>query len=258
MLRASSGSVLPSNRCVACELFARSRLGRLESRDGSARAVLKLDELDCPMDCATRHAHHVPRMVFDPCRSRLVAFPSNTRDSTGSSPKSRQSRQRWESSGVKPRAWDAPHATRQFGAAMSSYPPPPSSTTDGTAPTPDTPQQGAEADSHQAHSQTHPQFAADAAAAAAAVAAAHHGLQALQAAVAAPAQPVPSPSPVTLQTHVSLAEASYLAATDAGPPSASGANSKATRLRRACDMCSQRKVKVRALAKPNLTSPDSS
>lgn len=130
---------------------------------------------------------------------------------------------------------------------MSSYPPPPSSTTDGTAPTPDTPQQGADTDGHQAHSQSHPQFAADAAAAAAAVAAAHHGLQALQAAVAAPAQPVPSSSPVTLQTHVSLAEASYLAATDARPASASGANSKATRLRRACDMCSQRKVKVRAL-----------
>lgn len=132
---------------------------------------------------------------------------------------------------------------------MSSYPPPPSSTTDGTAATPDTAQQGADPDSHQTHSQqSHPQFAADAAAAAAAVAAAHHGLQALQAAVAAPAQPVPSPSPGTLQTHVSLAEASYLAATDARPSSASGANAKATRLRRACDMCSQRKVKVRTSA----------
>jgi hypothetical protein len=69
---------------------------------------------------------------------------------------------------------------------------------------------------------------------------------------------VPSPSPVTLQTHVSLAEASYLAATDGGPPSANGANSKATRLRRACDMCSQRKVKVRAPAKYNPATPDSS
>ena len=116
----------------------------------------------------------------------------------------------------------------------SSYPPPPATTTD--APTPD---QG----------QLHPQYTTDsaaaAAAAAAAVAAAHHGLQALQAAVAAPT-PGQSLSPVTPQ-HPSLTDASYLnvAGSPVGPSPVGGvANSKATRLRRACDMCSQRKVKV--------------
>lgn len=140
---------------------------------------------------------------------------------------------------------------------MSSYPPPPPSAPDGTAPTSDAAhaahavQQGADADSHQshaqahppAHPQSHPQYAADAAAAAAAaaaVAAAHHGLQALQAAVAAPT-PGQSMSPVTPQ-HA-LVDTSFLPV----GPSSEGAtpNPKATRLRRACDMCSQRKVKVR-------------
>ncbi|KAK4243678.1 hypothetical protein C7999DRAFT_44550 [Corynascus novoguineensis] len=94
---------------------------------------------------------------------------------------------------------------------------------------------------------THSLFTTDAAAAA--VAAAHHGLQALQAAVAAPA-PVPSTGTISSQQHASIADASYLTGTNVGQPTAAGANSKAntnskaTRLRRACDMCSQRKVKV--------------
>ncbi len=118
----------------------------------------------------------------------------------------------------------------------SSYPPPPPT----TEATPDPAQQG----------QLHPQYTTDsaaaAAAAAAAVAAAHHGLQALQAAVAAPT-PGQSLSPVTPQHPSSLTDASYLnvAGTPVGPSPVGGvANSKATRLRRACDMCSQRKVKV--------------
>jgi hypothetical protein len=121
----------------------------------------------------------------------------------------------------------------------SSYPPPPPSTTDGNALLPDTAQQGPDAHAYTGH----PQFITDAAAAA--VAAAHHGLQALQAAVAAPA-PVPSPSPVTPH-HAPLPDASSLASagTSLGPSNAlSPHNPKATRLRRACDMCSQRKVKV--------------
>ncbi|KAL2264052.1 hypothetical protein VTK26DRAFT_2838 [Humicola hyalothermophila] len=121
---------------------------------------------------------------------------------------------------------------------MSSYPPPPPSTNDGASSTNDTSQ---DADSHASYT-SHPQFIADAAAAA--VAAAHHGLQALQAAVAAPA-PVPSPNPVTPQ-HAPLQDASSLANVG-GPvgsrPPAQPQNPKATRLRRACDMCSQRKVK---------------
>ncbi|KAK4040425.1 hypothetical protein C8A01DRAFT_35567 [Parachaetomium inaequale] len=118
---------------------------------------------------------------------------------------------------------------------MSSYPPPPSASDGDTAH-----HQGPDSDSHhQTLPQTHPQFTAEAAAAA--VAAAHHGLQALQAAVAAPA-PGPSPSPVTSQ-HASLADPSYLTGSDAGPSPGGSANAKATRLRRACDMCSQRKVK---------------
>lgn len=130
---------------------------------------------------------------------------------------------------------------------MSNYPPPPTtSPSDGVAST-DVAQQGAEADNHQTNAPTHSLFTTDAAAAA--VAAAHHGLQALQAAVAAPA-PVPSTGTIPSQQHASIGDASYLTGTNVGQPTAAGANSKpntnskATRLRRACDMCSQRKVKV--------------
>ena len=167
----------------------------------------------------------------NPCRVSL--FPANIRDSTGSSPKSRQRQ--------PPRIIRSEAVrTRRIRTRMSSsYPPPPPSTTDGNALIPDTAQQGPDAHAYTGH----PQFITDAAAAA--VAAAHHGLQALQAAVAAPA-PVPSPSPVTPH-HAPLPDASSLgsAGTSLGPSNAlSPHNPKATRLRRACDMCSQRKVKV--------------
>ncbi|KAL2163795.1 hypothetical protein VTH06DRAFT_5854 [Thermothelomyces fergusii] len=149
---------------------------------------------------------------------------------------------------------------------MSSYPPPPAApTSDGTGPT-DSAQQGADADNEQTDAPAgHSLFATEAAAAA--VAAAHHGLQALQAAVAAPPPPAPGPgpgpvpvpvqvqvpvtaSPVSSQ-HASLADAAYLAGTNVGQPQlavppgqkANANPAKATRLRRACDMCSQRKVK---------------
>ncbi|KAL2132007.1 hypothetical protein VTI74DRAFT_4313 [Chaetomium olivicolor] len=120
---------------------------------------------------------------------------------------------------------------------MSSYPPPPS-TNDGSGAIADATQQGPDSDRHQTHTQPHPQYTADAAAA---VAAAHHGLQALQAAVAAPPT-VQAPNPVTAQ-HA-LPDGSYLPGVPVGQPApVAGANPKATRLRRACDMCSQRKVK---------------
>ncbi|KAK4136084.1 hypothetical protein BT67DRAFT_454823 [Trichocladium antarcticum] len=125
----------------------------------------------------------------------------------------------------------------------SSYPLPPPSTNAGADPNPDTTQQGPDAHAYPAH----PQFITDAAAAA--VAAAHHGLQALQAAVAAPA-PVPSPSPSPVMPHhAAIPNASALG--NAGPPvglanTLSPVNPKATRLRRACDMCSQRKIKCDA------------
>jgi len=83
---------------------------------------------------------------------------------------------------------------------------------------------------------------AEAAAAAAAAAAHHHGLQALQAAVGAPG-PATIPSAVT-QQYAAHGEPSYLSSS-ATPAARSPPNPKATRLRRACDMCSQRKVKVR-------------
>ncbi|KAK4113224.1 hypothetical protein N656DRAFT_648583 [Canariomyces notabilis] len=137
----------------------------------------------------------------------------------------------------------------------SSYPPPPASVPDGTTSnsidTPQQQQQGPEDEPHPIH----PAFAAEAAAAAA-VAAAHHGLQALQAAVADSAS-VPIASPATVasqqqQQHATLPDASpYLAdaGASAGPSSSpadivtSAPPPRATRLRRACDMCSQRKVK---------------
>ncbi|KAK5654272.1 hypothetical protein OQA88_7448 [Cercophora sp. LCS_1] len=92
----------------------------------------------------------------------------------------------------------------------------------------------------------HSQFLADLVssdpqtAAAAAAAAAHHGLQALQAAVSGPGL-APTPSPVT--PLYSGSSDSYLPSSATAPPGQAGP--KATRLRRACDMCSQRKVKAR-------------
>jgi hypothetical protein len=129
----------------------------------------------------------------------------------------------------------------------SSYPSPPPATASGAAPPQDPAQQQAvDADNTTLQAHTQQLYAADAAAAAAAaaaVAAAHHGLQAVQAAVAAPA-PVSSASPVTPQ-HAPLGDASYLTGAPVGI-AGSPHNPKATRLRRACDMCSQRKVKVRS------------
>lgn len=84
---------------------------------------------------------------------------------------------------------------------------------------------------------------ATAVAAAAAAAAAHHGLQALQAAVQGPG-PATVSGPMTPQYAVPGEVSSYLGSstTPIGP---SPTNTKQTRLRRACDLCSQRKVKVR-------------
>ncbi|KAK3367908.1 hypothetical protein B0H63DRAFT_489982 [Podospora didyma] len=67
-----------------------------------------------------------------------------------------------------------------------------------------------------------------------------HTLQALQAAVATPG-PLPVQSPVT-PNYATPIDPSYMSGS--GTPTAPApTNSKATRLRRACDMCSQRKVK---------------
>ncbi|KAK0713496.1 hypothetical protein B0T26DRAFT_833070 [Lasiosphaeria miniovina] len=103
----------------------------------------------------------------------------------------------------------------------------------------------------QHHGQLHPSYihslssaddhsVAAATAAAAAAIAAHHGLQALQAAVSAPAPP-PMQSPVTPQ-YATPTEPSYMSGSGTIVAPAPG-SAKATRLRRACDMCSQRKVK---------------
>jgi hypothetical protein len=124
----------------------------------------------------------------------------------------------------------------------SNYPPPPS-TIDDVKPVVETAQQGSAADSQ--HAQVHPTFNAEISAAAA-IATAHHGLQALQAAVAVPGS-VSSQSTVTSQ-HAPIVDGSYLGGAPAAAAQGGAApnhNPKATRLRRACDMCSQRKVKVR-------------
>ncbi|KAK3690386.1 hypothetical protein B0T22DRAFT_192444 [Podospora appendiculata] len=80
-----------------------------------------------------------------------------------------------------------------------------------------------------------------AALAAAQAAAAHHGLQALQAAITAPVQPAQLQSPVTPQ-YGNANESPYLC-NNTPQITPSPPNPKVTRLRRACDMCSQRKVK---------------
>ncbi|KAH6614610.1 hypothetical protein B0J18DRAFT_304247 [Chaetomium sp. MPI-SDFR-AT-0129] len=125
---------------------------------------------------------------------------------------------------------------------MSSYPPPPS-TGDGAVVSADTSQQqSTESDNRQNHPHIHSHFSAEAAAAA--IATAHHGLQALQAAVAVPTTTT-STGTMASQQHAAMADASFLGGANAaqGSPPGGAQNSKATRLRRACDMCSQRKVK---------------
>ncbi len=126
----------------------------------------------------------------------------------------------------------------------------------GASRPPETPQ------SQQPQHQLHPQLQLDhnglstadaqAIAAAAATAVSHHGLQALQAAVAPTPTPAPAiHSPVTPQ-YASPIDNAYLSAqvpapgsVPVGAPGSTPASQKVTRLRRACDMCSQRKVKVR-------------
>lgn len=78
---------------------------------------------------------------------------------------------------------------------------------------------------------------------------AHHGLQVLQAASAA--QPTPDPADLAQQYAQSAAMqmgdpqfTQSLASPTVAPMPATPASQKVTRLRRACDMCSQRKVKV--------------
>ncbi|KAK4161592.1 hypothetical protein QBC43DRAFT_243119 [Cladorrhinum sp. PSN259] len=122
----------------------------------------------------------------------------------------------------------------------SSYPPPPPSATDNTDHHTELAAAAAAAATDPSlraaatpTAPLHPQFAADAAAALAAAHAhahAHHNLQALQAAYAPPPD-----------------NAGYLVASPGAPLQAVGSGTtpppKQTRLRRACDMCSQRKVK---------------
>lgn len=86
---------------------------------------------------------------------------------------------------------------------------------------------------------------ADAAGAAdaATIAAAHHGLEVLQAATITPNQGQETVSQYSPPT-TGLGTQSYQVSSGAGTPTQPKATTKATRLRRACDMCSSRKVKV--------------
>jgi hypothetical protein len=138
-------------------------------------------------------------------------------------------------------------------AMASSYPPPPSPPTSSAATAgaqQSTPARPLTPSDH--HQQQPPQYDTGTplspVSQAAAAVAAQHGLQALQAATAASAahaatQYAPLPSPGHGETH-------YLAGTNGGTPAhqqqpeTPQSSQKATRLRRACDMCSQRKVKV--------------
>lgn len=90
--------------------------------------------------------------------------------------------------------------------------------------------------------------ASAAATVAAAAVAAHHGLQALQAATAAPnPSPAPATPHYTPQPLITPHGDAHYSMTENGSPvvqQQSQHNSKVTRLRRACDMCSSRKVKV--------------
>lgn len=80
---------------------------------------------------------------------------------------------------------------------------------------------------------------------------AHHGLQVLQAASAAPMSPTSNDlaqqyaQSAALQMAEPQFSSSLANPSLAGPLMGTHASQKVTRLRRACDMCSQRKVKVR-------------
>ncbi|KAL1839251.1 hypothetical protein VTJ49DRAFT_1688 [Mycothermus thermophilus] len=163
--------------------------------------------------------------------------------------------------------------------SMSSYPPPPTSDSNTATSGPtsaantgpgshnNAAQQvadGANANVNviEAAVQAQSQFAIDAAAAAAAaaaaVAAAHHGLQALQAATAGPASGTsvapPNSGASQPQQHAALTDASYLTTPPSvqspGPGRDPTVNPKLTRLRRACDMCSQRKCDEQQPCRP--------
>ena len=126
---------------------------------------------------------------------------------------------------------------------MSSYPPPPAGAV-SAGPIEHDPQPHDQPLQSQVAQQPEPLVHADfddaaaAAVAAATAAVNHHGLQALQVAVGSGAPPMASP--VTPQYSSSAEPTPFLASN--GPPVSIAP--KATRLRRACDMCSQRKVKV--------------
>lgn len=99
--------------------------------------------------------------------------------------------------------------------------------------------------------QQHPPYdASTASPAAIAVAGTHHGLHALQAATLEGSTPsTTSPGP-TASVYPPLASPSEhsdqaFAPRNGLPPKAGSAAARQTRLRRACDMCSNRKVKVR-------------
>ncbi len=86
------------------------------------------------------------------------------------------------------------------------------------------------------------------------VAAAHHGLQALQAATAAatsvagpvtaPAPPNPMGQQYTVAAAATSAIAHFAPARNGRPPTGTTLPPRQTRLRKACDMCSARKIKV--------------
>ena len=128
----------------------------------------------------------------------------------------------------------------------SSYPPPPTAGSGGISSPPTTQPQLQPHSPHPLQAVAHSQFDSNAAVAAAnAAVTAHHGLQALQAATAIP-------SPTSIQNSVlgqfaGPADPSYLPA-NGSPDLITGdlntKNHKHTRLGRACDLCSQRKVKV--------------
>jgi len=126
----------------------------------------------------------------------------------------------------------------------SSYPPPPSTSSNGA---PGSPSQGQPSPISPHGSQpSHYDGLPSPTSQSAVVAAAHHGLQALQAATAGSAPIAPAGAGAGASVGDSPGSSPYPPlAPDGTPPSYSQRNaSRQTRLRRACDMCSARKIKV--------------
>lgn len=149
-----------------------------------------------------------------------------------------------------------------MSSSSSQYPPPPAEAdapTDAQQPPIDQQPQHQHPQSIQSPSQHHHQVSLQYDGLPSATAVAHHGLQALEAASAAvPVSPNPIAQHYAQSASMHVSDGQYPlvphpSGSNGTPPTPNTpASQKVTRLRRACDMCSQRKVKVSLSPAPQI------